>query len=98
MFVSTYLEEVIAGEKVHLLNTGFVEVNFHRQRPRLLALLRLFHRHGNHGTQMVRVDFVSVVQKLFIPVDTQLDEERRTHTVFVPEDLGSHPDLLTSVV
>lgn len=57
---------------VLFLNAGFVEVNFHRQRPRLLALLRFFHGHSDHRTQVVRVDFVDIIQKLFISVDTQL--------------------------
>lgn len=54
------------------LNAGFVEVNFHRQRPCLLTLLRLFHGDCDHRTQVVRVDFVGIIEKLFISIDTQL--------------------------
>lgn len=55
-----------------LLNAGFVEVNLHRQRPGLLGRIWLFHRDGDHGTQVVRVDFVGIIQELLISVDTQL--------------------------
>lgn len=59
-----------------LLNTSLVEVNFHRQRAGLLALLWLFHGHGDHRTQVVRVDFVGVVQKLFVSIDAQLQRHK----------------------
>ena len=70
------------------LNAGFVEVNFHRQRPGLLTLLWLFHSDSDHRTQVVRVDFVSIIQKLFISVDTQLkrdsEKTRSLTTVTTP--------------
>lgn len=54
------------------LNARFVEVNFHWQRPCFLDLLWLFHGDGDHRAQVVWVDFVGIVQKLFISIDTQL--------------------------
>ena len=59
------------------LNTGFVEVNFHRQRPGLLTLLWLFHGDGDHRAQVVRVDFLGIIQELFISVDAQLRRHRK---------------------
>lgn len=60
-----------------VLNTGLVEVNFDRQRPRLLTLLWLFDGDGDHRTQVVRVDFVGVIQKLFISIDAQLKRHKK---------------------
>lgn len=54
------------------LHAGLAEVHLERQRPRLLAGLRLFDGDGDHGAQVVRVDFVHVVQELFVSVDAQL--------------------------
>lgn len=59
------------------LNTGFVEVNFHRQRPGLLTFLWLFHGDCDHRTQVVRVDFLGIIQELFISVDAQLKRHRK---------------------
>lgn len=56
------------------LNAGFAEVDFHRQRPGLLALLRLFHGDGDHRAQVEGVDFVGVIQELFVSIDAQLTE------------------------
>lgn len=43
-----------------LLHAGLAEVHLHRQRPRLLAGLRLFDGDGGHGAQVVRVDLVRI--------------------------------------
>lgn len=50
-------------------NTGLAEVNFERQWASLLALLRLLDGDGDHGAQVEGVDFVGVVQELFVSVD-----------------------------
>lgn len=63
-----------------LLHAGLVEVHLHGQRPRLLVGLRLFGGDGDHGAQVVRVDFVHVLQELFVSVDAQLEKQQHKQT------------------
>lgn len=77
---------------VPLLNAGLVEVNFHRQRPRLLALFRLLDGHGDRGAQGVRVHLVDVIQELFVPVDAQLQRDKET-TVVPPRRFTHHVEV-----
>lgn len=69
------------------LNAGFAEVDFHRQRPGLLALLWLLHGDGDHRAQVEGVDFVGVIQELFVSVDAQL-----TKTQTGGAKWGAHAD------
>lgn len=57
-----------------VLNAGLAEVDFERQRADLLAILRLLDGDGDHGAQVEGVDFVGVVQELFVSVDAQLEK------------------------
>lgn len=58
------------------LNARFVEVDFDGQRSGFLTLLRPLHGDGYHGTEVVRVDLVHMLQKLFVSVDTQLQRHK----------------------
>lgn len=75
------------------LNAGFVQVNFHRQWPRLLALLWLFYGDSDHRTQVIRVYFVGIIQKLFISIDAQL--KRHKEEMSENSDKTSHKFTLT---
>lgn len=63
------------------LNTRFVEVHFDRQRPGFLTFLCLLQGDGDHGAEVVRVDLVHVLQKLFIPIDTQLKDREKNNQI-----------------
>lgn len=62
------------GRFFFVLNAGLAEVDFERQRADLLAILRLLDSDGDHGAQVEGVDFVGVVQELFVSVDAQLEK------------------------
>lgn len=59
------------------LNRGLVEVDFDGQWPGFLNFLRPLGADSNHGTQVVWVDFVHVLQELFVSVDAQLEKRRK---------------------